>query len=87
MRPLCSSSKPDQPTQKGDAPGLGLKAAWYGAEQLGNIIGAFNQRAPTAAPTQPATMSRADAVAAIRADYDENYFVSGKVVLSCLVTL
>lgn len=90
-RTKCSSSsKPDNtqatkpPAKQDSSPGLGLKAAWYGAEQLGNIIGALAPRAAsTAAKTavQQAMLSRPDAIAAIRTDYDENYFVSGQVWL------
>jgi len=57
----------------------GLRAAWHGAEALGNLIGAT--RATTTRATTAATataMTRASALEAIRADYAEEYFVSGR---------
>lgn len=83
-RILCSKPDTTPSTKKqteGSKPGLGLKAAWYGAEQLGNIIGALSNTSPSSAAstsTQSVMLSRADAIAAIRADYGANYFVSGQ---------
>lgn len=60
--------------------GLGLKATWYAAEQFGNLIGLTKakQGSQSSSQGQAAAISRADALAAIRRDYDINYFVSGQ---------
>ena len=60
----------------------GLKAAWYGAEALGDVVGAIKGNNTTAttmtrADAASSTLPRADALAAIRRDYDAVYFVSG----------
>jgi hypothetical protein len=65
---------------------VGLKAAWYGAEALGDVLGAIKGKAmgdgdrAGGAPSSasPSVLPRADALAAIRRDYDDVYFVSGK---------
>jgi hypothetical protein len=67
--------------------GLGLKAAWVGAEVFGEIMGRGKQQADEQQPSS----STATAVTAtggvktmdqvldsIRADYAEDYFISGK---------
>jgi hypothetical protein len=64
---------------------VGLKATWYGAELLGNIIGMSKtnkqnkSRTPTSIST---TMNRQQVIQSIKADYNENYFISGKGSLS-----
>jgi hypothetical protein len=67
----------------GPAVGMGLKAVWFGAEALGDMV-AFAKRleargrdgqGPTPRQEQ---LSRAEALAALRADYSSNYFVTGK---------
>ncbi|PRW59024.1 SOUL heme-binding [Chlorella sorokiniana] len=65
-------------------PGLGLKAVWHGAEALGNVIGAQQQLAgsrkrssSSAAAAGSTGLTREQAIAAIKADYSQNYFVSG----------
>ncbi|PSC77022.1 SOUL heme-binding [Micractinium conductrix] len=60
-----------------------LKAVWVGAEAFGNVVGASKaagqqgQQQRAVAGTRPGTLSREEAVAAIRKDYDVNYFISG----------
>ena len=64
-------------------PGGMLKAVWVGAEAFGNVVGASKaagqqgQQQRAVAGTRPGTLSREEAVAAIRKDYDVNYFISG----------
>lgn len=60
--------------------GVGLKAVWFGAEALGKVIGR-GQQAPDAASSSEGSqqMTRDEWIAAIKADYDESYFVSGQV--------
>lgn len=71
-------------------PGLGLKAVWVGAEALGNVIGATKggssgtgsggtggSKRGSSSGGGTATMSRQQAIEAIKADYEANYFVSG----------
>lgn len=64
-------------------PGLGLKAVWYGAEAFGNLIGLTKAKdqQKNAFDLQD-VCTREEAVAAIRKDYDTNYFVSGKGEMS-----
>ena len=64
--------------------GLG-KAAWYGAEALGNARALLEgQQSPgtTANPavTPPSTFKFEEAVALIKADYDSDYFLTGKLI-------
>lgn len=72
--------------------GLGLKAVWHGAEALGNVIGAQQQLAggskrssggSGAAAAASGTLTREQAIAAIKQDYNSNYFVSGMKAASC----
>ena len=54
---------------------------WFGAEGLGNVVGLFKgikDAAPAKPTTPPARLDRAAALAAIKADYDQNYFISGQ---------
>jgi hypothetical protein len=61
--------------------GSQFKAAWYGAELLGRVFGGAKQDSDTpdgaaaAAPLE--AISWQDALAEIRADFDDNYFISG----------
>ncbi|KAI8463095.1 MAG: SOUL heme-binding protein [Monoraphidium minutum] len=64
--------------------GLGLKAAWFGAELFGNAAAALGGAKPApaaaaAAPGAPPPPARAvdDVLASIRADYELDYFISG----------
>lgn len=52
----------------------------YGAEGLGNILGTLSSKPESRddAPSTSRPQSRADLIASIKADYDKNYFVSGK---------
>ncbi|CAL5221288.1 g3454 [Coccomyxa viridis] len=80
-RQALASAKPsaeEQSSQDKPEPGAGLKAVWYGAEQFGNLIGLAKPRAGKAKNQPQAGISRQDAIAAIRKDYDSNYFVSGQ---------
>lgn len=62
---------------------------WHGAEALGNVIGAQQQLAGSgkrsgasgAAAAAGAQLTREQAIAAIKADYSQNYFVSGGTFL------
>lgn len=74
--------------------GLGLKAAWVGAEIFGDLMGKGKQQQQQEAGDSPSASSTAVAAAAtttapgvmsvdqildsIRADYQEDYFISGK---------
>jgi hypothetical protein len=51
------------------------KAAWYGAELFGKPIGGKDEKRTAAAG---AKLAWPETVAAVRADYDVNYFISGK---------
>mmetsp|Transcript_35916 Transcript_35916/g.49845 ORF Transcript_35916/g.49845 Transcript_35916/m.49845 type:complete len:322 (+) Transcript_35916:78-1043(+) len=65
--------------------GAGLKAVWYGAEQFGKLVGlskkvqggAGQQSEGRPSRSAGGQVEREAAVAALRADYEENYFVSG----------
>ncbi|PNW82748.1 hypothetical protein CHLRE_06g292400v5 [Chlamydomonas reinhardtii] len=63
--------------------GAGLKAVWYGAETFGKLVslarGPQQQQQQRAAAGAGAgkVMDRAEILASIRADYDEQYFVRG----------
>lgn len=62
---------------------------WHGAEALGNVIGAQQQLtgsgqrsssgggSGTAGAAGQGSLTREQAIAAIKADYAQNYFVSG----------
>lgn len=61
---------------------MGLKAAWYGAELFGKLVGdskgkdnSSSSSSGEAAAQKAITWEQAKA--GIRADYDQNYFVSG----------
>jgi hypothetical protein len=56
----------------------GLKAAWYGAEAFGNLIGATRATTTHGTTTTTTAMTREGALESIRADYAEEYFVSGR---------
>ena len=89
-RHLCAprATPPDRgstPSARPDADSsLGMKAAWLGAEALGDVVGALSNKDGASSPppesssssTEP--LSRDSAVASIRSDYDLVYFVSGK---------
>jgi hypothetical protein len=68
----------DRDARVADA-GLGLKAAWYGAEALGKVVGGTSASAESSGLGigLGEAMDRAAAIAAIREDYDANYFVTG----------
>lgn len=61
--------------------GVGLQAAWVAAEQFGNVVGLVQKpsKPPRTKSTQPkcTTISREEALAEIRADFEQDYFVSG----------
>eukprot|EP00892_Ulva_mutabilis_P004237 jgi/Ulvmu1/2185/UM013_0031.1 len=56
-------------------PGMDLKAAWYGAEIFGKLVGGKNKPKAAAASVEPITWDTA--LKEVRADFDNNYFVSG----------
>jgi len=57
--------------------GVGLKAAWYGAEALGRVVGSSDTTGDARATDGAPIVDRAGAVAAIREDYESVYFVTG----------
>ncbi len=61
--------------------GLGLQAVWYAAEQFGNFIGLTRQQQAAqqgeGGVQRPVVITREEALAEIKADYEQNYFVSG----------
>lgn len=59
---------------------MDLKAAWYGAEIFGKLVGGNRQAKATEAPAEPITWDTA--LSEIRADFDNNYFVSGDADMS-----
>lgn len=82
LNPACQASKSDGKADKepGDV-GLGLKAVWMGAEVLGNAVGAVkgatnNQRNTTGESS--GRLTRDEVIAALKDDYENNYFVTGK---------
>lgn len=54
---------------------LQLKVAWYGAELFGKVMGGESKQQAPATPLQNITWDQA--LQEIRADFDNNYFVSG----------
>ena len=79
MHKIRASSQSDQAPASNS--GAGLKAAWYGAEAFGKLFGRGNDRA-SAEQAEASTSGRPaiswdELKAGIRADYDDNYFVSG----------
>jgi hypothetical protein len=58
-----------------DGASLQLKAAWYGAELFGKIMGGSSAKQQTSANLEAITWDKA--MQEIRADFDKNYFVSG----------
>lgn len=74
----------DPPARPDAGSSVGMKAAWLGAEALGDVVGALKAKdggqSPTSAPSSSSTepLSRDAALASIKSDYDLVYFVSGK---------
>jgi hypothetical protein len=64
-----------QTTLTADGSSLQLKAAWYGAELFGKIMGGSSGQQQTSTKLEPITWDQA--MQEIRADFDNNYFVSG----------
>eukprot|EP00903_Cladosiphon_okamuranus_P009328 g8897.t1 len=67
-----------------DDPSLGIKAAWYGSELFGNIIGLGKSKEKAESGSEsPAEepISRPDAVARLKTDFDRFYFVTGQMDL------
>jgi hypothetical protein len=85
VRQSNASKDGGKPTEEEDL-GLALKATWIGAELLGNVVGAANNKnsgnGGTSTSGRQEALSREQAIESIRKDYDENYFVSGKGDLS-----
>ena len=62
---------------------------WVGAEAFGNLVGATKggkqqQKGGGSGGSGGQALSRPQALAALREDYDQNYFVSGARLLGCL---
>jgi hypothetical protein len=59
---------------------VGLKAAWYGAEALGKVVGkdAGGDDDEDETAEGVVVVDRASAIASIREDYSQEYFVTGK---------
>ena len=59
-----------------------MKAVWYGAEQFGKLIGSTSQKDSENGPVNVLEgrekVSWPEVLESIRADYDVNYFISGK---------
>ncbi|GLC39295.1 hypothetical protein PLESTB_001574600 [Pleodorina starrii] len=79
-----SSGLPRQQRQQQQSEvGVGLKAVWYGAEQFGKLISLGKENStqqPSSSSSSSSSrrrLSREEMLAAIRADYDEQYFVRG----------
>lgn len=66
-----------------DSPNVILRAAWYGAEALGNIVAAFNPKPSVSLSDSvdaiQGPLSRDYVVQAVIDDYDKGYFVTGNV--------
>ncbi|KAK9863070.1 hypothetical protein WJX84_001812 [Apatococcus fuscideae] len=61
-------------------PGFGLKAIWTAAEKFGDALGRRKGQPVSSQPEslpQTRQMSRAEVIASLREDYNNNYFVSG----------
>ena len=59
-----------------------LRAAWYGAEALGNIVSVFSPKNPTLTVSDTSDafqgpLARDFVVQAIKDDYEKGYFVTG----------
>eukprot|EP00898_Chlorokybus_atmophyticus_P008331 jgi/Chlat1/849/Chrsp104S01195 len=68
---------------KDSDPSLFVKASWYAAELFGQVASLGREKQPEEASTSaPERMySRQEVVAALRKDYDRNYFVTGDMSL------
>jgi hypothetical protein len=64
--------------------GVGLKALWFASEQFGNLVGLSktlhdgDTGESKAGKSGVAKLSRLEALALLKDDYDQNYFVSGQ---------
>jgi len=66
---------------------VGLKAAWYGAEALGKVVGKdAGDDDETAEAKGVVVVDRASAIASIREDYSQEYFVTGKGAMRAYAT-
>jgi len=90
LKVTCNAVEKDstgKAVRKKDA-GLGLKAAWVGAEIFGDVLGKRKQSAEdqlssssstaTAVAPPPGVKTVDQVLESIRADYAEDYFISGK---------
>jgi hypothetical protein len=59
-------------------PSPALKALWYASEQFGNALAAVRGTAGRPTPLEVVPLSPAERLASLRADYEVNYFVSGR---------
>lgn len=66
-----------------DSPNFVLRAAWYGAEALGNVAALFNPKPSVdfsdSSDTLQGALGRDYVVQSIVDDYDKGYFVTGNV--------
>lgn len=60
---------------------MDLKAAWYGAEIFGKLVGG-NQKPKATEEVSAEDITWETALKEIRADFDNNYFVSGDADMS-----
>lgn len=65
-----------------------VKAAWYGSEAFGKVVALVRGKPQEEEGTgasggeeEATTISRAEAVAALRSDYDRSYFVTGQMTM------
>ena len=81
--PVRAARSPAEPPGGPDREvGPALKALWYAAEAFGAAVGALKPRndadAAAAALLDAEVLTPAERLASIRADYDVDYFISGK---------
>eukprot|EP00752_Nemacystus_decipiens_P016453 g14708.t1 len=90
MRTVLSMTAGDADKAKDDIkptsedPSLGIKAAWYGSELFGNIIGFGKSKGQAESGPESSAdeaISRQDAVARLKTDFDRFYFVTGQMDL------
>lgn len=79
-RNVAASARKRTETGETSAP---LKALWYAAEAFGDAVGLLKKQGErgeesAAGEAAPARLSSAERLESLRADYDENYFISGR---------
>ncbi|CAM9831272.1 unnamed protein product [Discosporangium mesarthrocarpum] len=79
---MTSSRNDREGKPTSEDPSLAVKAAWYGSELLGNIVGALKPKTTEVVDTEckgTTPLGREEAVASLRTDYDRVYFVTGEM--------